>query len=85
MQAEELFTIRVGLLISCLYSPDDAREPVSQPTELVFLQISMKMSLLHHFEHVVSKSPVMTETRRSSLLMLSIRKSKFVQKFSNSC
>ena len=75
MREKELFTIWVGLLIDCLYPADDVRELVLRPTELV-------ISLLHHFERLALKSPVMTETIGSSLFMLSIRKYKFVQKFS---
>ena len=73
---KELLTIWVALLISCIYAADDVRE--SRPHELV-------MSLLHHFEHLALKSSVITETIGSSFFMLSIRKSKFVQNFPNSC
>ena len=78
MQEEQLFTIWVGLQISCLYPAADQRELISQPTKWV-------MPLLHHFEHLALKFPEMTETIGSSLFMLSIRKSKFAQKSSNSC
>ena len=38
------------------------------------------MSLLHHFEDLALTSTVMNETIESSLFVLSIRKSKFVEK-----
>ena len=53
MQEEELFTIWVGLVISCFYHANDIRESISESIELV-------MSLLHHFEHLALKSTVMT-------------------------
>ena len=62
MQEDEFFTTWVGLLIICLYPADDARVSISRPTELV-------ISLLHHFEHLALRSPVMTEQIGSSLFI----------------
>ena len=62
MQEDQLFTIWVGLLIICLYPADDVRVSYSQPTELL-------ISLLHHFEHLALRSPVMTEQIGSSLFI----------------
>ena len=62
MQEDELFTIWVGLLIIGLYQANDVRVSTSRPTELV-------ISLLHHFEHLALRSPVMTE-KIGSLLFI---------------
>ena len=62
MQEDQLFTIWVGLLIICLYPADDVRVSLSQPTELL-------ISLLHHFEHLALRSPVMSEQIGSSLFI----------------
>ena len=62
MQEDQLFTIWVGLLIICLYPADDVRVSLSQPTELL-------TSLLHHFEHLALRSPVMSEQIGSSLFI----------------
>ena len=62
MQEDELFTIRVGLLIICLYPADDMRVSTSCPNELL-------ISILHHFEHLALRSPVMTEQIGSSLFI----------------
>ena len=62
MQEDELFKIWVGLLMICLFPADDVRVSISRPTKLV-------ISLLHHFEHLALRSPVMTEQIGSSLFI----------------
>ena len=54
MQEDELFTVRIGLLIIYLYPADDARVSSAQLLSLV-------ISLLHHFEHLPLKSPIRAE------------------------
>ena len=44
------------------YPADDVRVSISRPTELV-------ISLLHHFEHLALRSPVMIEQIVSSLFI----------------
>ena len=61
------------LVATFLYPADNVRGSITRPTELV-------MSLLHHFDNLALKSPVMAETIGSSLFMLYIRKSIFAQK-----
>ena len=62
MQEDELFKIWVGLLIIYLYPADDVGVSVSRPPELL-------ISLLHHFEHLALRSPVMTQQIGSSLFI----------------
>ena len=66
MQEDELLITWVGLLIICLYPADDVRVSISWPTELV-------ISLLHHHEHLVLRSPVMATNTKYIVYM--IRKS----------
>ena len=73
MQEKELFTVVVGLLIICLYPSDDVTLSNAPPF------------VLHHFEHLTFKSPVRREQVGISLFIRSIRVSKFLEKFSNSC
>ena len=62
MKEDELLTIWLGLLIICSYPADDVRVSTLRPTELV-------ISLLHHFEHLGLRSPVMTGHVGSSLFI----------------
>ena len=66
MQEDDFCTVWVGLLIICLYPADDVRVSISWPTELV-------ISLLHHREHLVLRSPVMATNTKYIVYM--IRKS----------
>ena len=78
MKENGLFTIWVGLFIIWLYPADGVSVSSARPFVLVIL-------LLHHFEHLALKSPIRTEQLGSSLFIWSVRVSKFVQKFSDSC
>ena len=62
MQEDDLFAVWVGLLIIRLYRSDHVRVSVSRSTELV-------ISLLHHFEHLALRFPVMTEQIGSSFFI----------------
>ena len=62
MQENELFTVRVGLLIICLYPADDVRVSSGRPFTLV-------ISLLYLLKHLTLKSPIRIEQVGSSLFI----------------